>query len=134
MRLPGASALPYADRRRERCETIPGATWPNRWLACCSIFRNWPRTLDPLPELQYLKEPRVGLLAELFETARSTPGISPVKLVERYRERPEHGLLSRLLARETELNAGQAKREFEEGVARMRRENSIREMAARTPS
>ena len=110
--------------------------WGNLAESLAGLLLNFPElaaNTDPLPELQYLKEPRVGLLAELFETARSTPGISPVKLIERYRERPEHGLMSQLLARETELNAGQAKREFEEGVARMRRENSIREMAARTP-
>ena len=97
------------------------------------IFPELAADLDPLPELKYLKEPRIGLLSELFETVRATPGISPVKLVERYREKPEHGLVSQLLARGTELSARQARLEFEEGVVRMRKENSIREMAARTP-
>ncbi|MCY3604560.1 MAG: DNA primase [Gammaproteobacteria bacterium] len=123
--------------RRPAPGTVRNDPWGNLAGSLAGLLLNFPEMAadaDPLPEFQYLKEPRVGLLAELFETARSTPGISPVKLVERYRERPEHGLLSRLLARETELNAGQAKREFEEGVARMQRENSIREMAARTPS
>jgi len=124
-------------RRPAAPGTLRNDPWGNLAESLAGLLLNFPELAmdaDPLPELQYLKDPRVGLLAELFETARSTPGISPVKLVERYRERPEHGLLSRLLARETELTPEQAKREFEEGVARLRRENSIREMAARTPS
>ena len=123
--------------RRPASRTLRNDPWGNLAESLAGLLLNFPELaadLDPLPELEYLKDPRVGLLAELFETARSTPGISPVKLVERYRERPEHGLLSQLLARETELSPRQAKREFAEGAARMRRENSIREMAARTPA
>ena len=111
--------------------------WGNLAESLAGLLVNFPELaadLDPLPELTHLREPRVGLLSELFETVRSTPGISPVKLVERYREKPEHGLVLQLLARETELSARQARLEFKEGVARMRRENSIREMAARTPA
>ena len=110
--------------------------WGNLAESLAGLLVNFPELaadLDPLPELKYLKEPRIGLLSELFETVRATPGISPVKLVERYREKPEHGLVSQLLARGTELSARQARLEFEEGVVRMRKENSIREMAARTP-
>ena len=130
--------------RRRRAADRPPATgtlrndpWGNLAVSLAGLLLNFPELaadLDPMPEFEYLKEPRVGLLEELFETARETPGISPVKLVERYRERPEHGLMSQLLARQTELNPRQARMEFREGVARMRRENSIREMAARTPA
>ena len=118
-------------------KTLRNDPWGNLAESLAGLLLNFPQLavdLDPLPELQYMKEPRVGLLAELFETARSTPGINPVKLVERYRDRREHGFMSQLLAREIELSPRQAKLEFEEGVARMRRENSVREMAARTPS
>lgn len=111
--------------------------WGNLAESLAGLLLNFPELaaeLDPLPELQYLTDPRAGMLAELFETARATPGISPVKLVERYRERPEHGLMSELLARSTELSPAQAKLELSEGIARMRRENAKREMAARTPA
>ena len=89
---------------------------------------------DPLPEFPHLKEPRVALLKELFELAGATPGISPVKLVERYRERPQHGLLAQQLARDIKLNSEQAGLEFDGGIAKMQEEDGIRGMAARTPS
>ena len=88
--------------------------------------------LDPLPELQFLPDPRVGMLAELVETARATPGIQPAQLVERYRERPEHDFLARLLTRGIELSPQQATLELSGGIARMSTENAKREMAART--
>ena len=117
--------------------TVGKDPWGNLAESLAGLLLNFPdlvSDIEPLPEMKYLREPRVGLLAELFETARATPGISPVKLVERYRERPEHELISRLLARQTALAPEQAALEFTEGVSRMRRENAIREMAARQPA
>ena len=86
---------------------------------------------DPLPDFAHLKEPRVALLKELFEMAGATPGISPVQLVERYRERPEHGLLAQLLAKDIQLSSEQAGLELTGGIAKMREEDRIRAMAAR---
>ena len=86
----------------------------------------------PLPDLEHFEEPRAGLLKEVFELCRATPGAKPAAVVERYRERPEHGFLSQLLARNVELSAAQAELELGEGIDRMSRENRIRRMAART--
>ena len=93
--------------------------------------------LEPLPGFAHLKERRFALLAELFGQAREMTGAnaaSAAKLLERYRERPEHGLLSQLLARGSELNPAQAELEFKAGIEKMRRENAVREMAARQPA
>ena len=69
----------------------------------------------------------------MFELAGSTPGISPVRLVERFRERPEHALLAELLARNMELSSEQAGQELTQGIERMAKVDRIRGMAARTP-
>ena len=87
---------------------------------------------DSLPEWEYLSGPRVILFRELYELARNTPRISPAKLVERYRDRPEYELISRLLAKDTGLSAEQALLEMKGGIDRMGGEDHVRKLAART--
>ena len=136
-----AQLLEAPERRRAMPRQAPTRTfhkdpWGNLAETLVALLLNYPELAangDPLPELAHLKEPRVVLLSELHEMARATPGISPVKMVERYRDRPEHALMSQLLARGNELSAQQAELEFMGGIQRMRQENAKREMAARTP-
>ena len=136
-----AQLLEAPGRRRAMPRQAPTRTfhkdpWGNLAETLVALLLNYPELAangDPLPELAHLKEPRVVLLSELHEMARATPGISPVKMVERYRDRPEHALMSQLLARGNELSAQQAELEFMGGIQRMRQENAKREMAARTP-
>ena len=90
--------------------------------------------LDPLPGFEHLRERRFALLADLFGKAREMTGANAAKLLERYRERPEYGLLSQLLAKGSELSLTQAELEFAAGIEKMRRENAVREMAARQPA
>ncbi len=137
-----AQLLGAPERRRAMPRQAPTRglrmdPWGNLAETLVGQLLNYPELAaigDPLPELAHLKDPRVVLLSELFELARATPGISPVKMVERYRDRPEHALMSQLLARGSELSVRQAEVEFKGGIQRMRRENAKREMAARTPA
>ena len=89
---------------------------------------------DPLPEFEYLTDRRVVLLQDLFELARSTPGITSVKLVERYRDQPDYEFLSQRLARDPGLSEQKAELELKEGIQRMRKQDDRHAMAARTPS
>ena len=133
--------LQSPERRRAVPRQAPGQTLikgPRDTLAESLIglllhFPGLAADRDPLPEFTHLKEPRVALLRELFELAGSTPGISPVRLVERFRERPEHALLAELLARNMELSSEQAGLELTQGIERLARKDKIRGMAARTP-
>ena len=90
--------------------------------------------LEPLPAFEHLREQRFALLAELFGHARELTGANAAKLLERYRERPEYALLSRLLKRGSELSPAQAELELKSGIEKMRRETRSAEMAARPPA
>ena len=136
-----------ADRPRRPAPTRQSAEKPLRrgpWDALAEsligLLLHFPElaaTLEPLPAFAHLQEQRFALLAELFGQAREMTGAngaSAAKLLERYRERPEYGLLSQLLARVSELNPAQAELEFKAGIEKMRREDAVREMAARQPA
>ena len=117
--------------------TEPAVTGPFDILgeSLARLILNFPELAsagDPLPEFNHLAEPRVALFRDLFEQARATPAVNAAKLLERYRDRPEHGLIARLLARNSRLSAQQAERELNGGIERLFRENALRQMAART--
>ncbi len=95
-------------------------------------FPELPSAMDPLPELEHFPEPRVVLFRDLFERARGSPAAKAAKLLERYRERPEHELISALLAKPYPISPQQAQRELAGGIERLSRENAKRRMAART--
>ena len=133
--------LQAAPGRRRPARPAPGpaaARGPYDTLgeSLAGLILNFPELasgIDPLPEFECLPEPRVALFKDLFEQARSTPAVKAAKLLERYRDRPEQGLISRLLSKESELSAQQAELELTEGIKRLSRENALRRMAARTP-
>ena len=94
-------------------------------------FPELAANLDPLPDFEQMQDRRVALLAELFEHARTMTGASAAKLLERYREKPEHELLSRVLKRDSKLSPDQARLEFSDGIEKMRELNARQEMVAR---
>ncbi|MBM4196044.1 MAG: DNA primase [Gammaproteobacteria bacterium] len=61
----------------------------------------------------------IDLLLELLELTRSSPGLTPGALLERFRDRPEAPHLQQLLVTEVELGADAAKKELTDGLARI---------------
>lgn len=90
--------------------------------------------LGPLPEWEYLTDPMIVLFKGIYEIAQAKPGIRPEMLIERFRDKSEEDLISRLLASDTGLNAQQAKKELKDGIHQISKKDRIREMAARTPA
>ena len=123
--------------RHQVAETQQKNAWDVRAEFLIGRLLHFPQLAadtDSLPKWEYLNEPRVVLFRELYELARRTPRISPAKLVERYRDQPEHDLISQLLAKDTGLNAQQARLELKGGIDRMSSDDNIRKLAARTPA
>ena len=74
---------------------------------------------DPAP-LRAADDRALAVLAELIEMARADPHLSPAQLVERWRDRPEHGRLEELAALPLpELEAAALVRELSATIARL---------------
>ncbi|MCY4254798.1 MAG: DNA primase [Gammaproteobacteria bacterium] len=133
--------LQAAPERRRTARPVPAqsaASGPFDTLgeSLAGLILNFPELAsasEPLPELDYFPESRVALFKDLFEHARAMPTANAAKLLERYRDLKEHGLIARLLARNSGLNPQQAERELSGGIERLAKENALRQMAARTP-
>ncbi len=101
------------------------------------LVLNFPElasAIDPLPKFEHFPGPRVALFRNVFEHMRGTPVFKAAKLLERYRDRPEHELISQLLAKDYPLNPEEAKHALTDGIRRLSEANEVHRKAARTPA
>jgi DNA primase len=120
----GAGAAGAADRPPLRERRGPAASGRGS-LASQAIARllQYPAAAAGLGDMAALRDSgdrALAVLAELIEMARSAPSLSPAQLVERWRDRPEHGRLEALAALPLpELEPGAIVRELTAAVGRL---------------
>ncbi|MCC7259137.1 MAG: DNA primase [Gammaproteobacteria bacterium] len=115
---PSGSNAP-APARRPR--PVPGQR-PSLVRQAITLLVHHPelgRTVTVPPGLDTVRTRGTALLAELLELTRSTPGLTPGALVERFRERPEGPHLAELLAGQVLVGEAGAARELADSLQRI---------------